>query len=87
MANIVSAQKRAKQAIVRNARNSAQKSRIRTLIKKVITAIAAGDKSAAQDNYGQLVPALDRSVNKNLFTKNKAARHKSRLNAHIKQLA
>jgi len=56
------------------------------MIKKVVNAVKAGDKSAAETAYKQAVPAIDRSVSKGVMHANKAARHKSRLNAHIRSL-
>lgn len=87
MANIASAKKRARQAVKNRERNVAQRSMIRTTIKKVITAIEAGDKAAATSAFNAMVPVLDRYADRGQIHKNKAARHKSRLNAHIKALA
>ncbi len=84
MANIKSAKKRAKQAVVRNARNASQRSMLRTAIKKVTKAIAEGRKDDAKKLYADAVPLIDRMARKGLIHKNKAARHKSRLSAHIK---
>lgn len=86
MANIKSAQKRAKQTIVRNARNVAQRSMLRTAVKKVIKALDANDAKAAQDAFTSAQPLLDRMSARGLIHKNKAARHKSRLSARIKAL-
>lgn len=86
MANSVQARKRAKQADKRRLHNHALMSRMRTYLKKVTAAINSGDKSAASEAYKTAVPVLDGMVNKGLIHKNKAARHKSRLNAHIKAL-
>ena len=86
MANIKSAKKRAKQTIVRNARNSAQRSMLRTAVKKVIKALDAHDAAAAQDAFTSAQPLLDRMAARGLIHRNKAARHKSRLTARIKAL-
>ncbi len=86
MANIKSAKKRAKQAAVRNARNSAQRSMLRTAVKKVIKALDAKDASGAEAAFAVAQPILDRYSSRGLIHKNKAARHKARLNAHIKAL-
>lgn len=86
MANIKSAKKRAKQAAVRNARNSAQRSMLRTAVKKVIKALDAKDASGAEAAFAVAQPILDRFSSRGLIHKNKAARHKARLNAHIKAL-
>jgi small subunit ribosomal protein S20 len=59
---------------------------LRTSIKNVTKAIAAGDKSAAETAYKAAVPVIDRMANKGLIHKNKAARHKSRLNSSIRAL-
>ena len=59
---------------------------LRTQIKKVVSAIEAKDKEAASDAYQAAVPVIDAMVSKGIIHKNKAARHKSRLNAHVKAL-
>ena len=86
MANSLSARKRARQAERNRRRNASQRSHVRTAIKRVVRAVAAGDKKAAEAAYKEAVPAIDRSVAKGLMPKNKAARHKSRLNQHIRAL-
>ncbi|WP_256645314.1 30S ribosomal protein S20 [Thermomonas paludicola] len=87
MANIKSAKKRAKQTVVRNERNVAQRSQLRTAVKKVIKAIDANDSAAARDAFTIAQPLLDRFAARGLIHKNKAARHKARLTARIKALA
>jgi small subunit ribosomal protein S20 len=64
-----------------------QRSRMRTHIKAVIMAVEKGDKDAAQAAYKAAVPVIDSMINKGIVNKNKAARHKSRLNKMVKQLA
>jgi len=59
---------------------------LRTAIKKTIAAVDTGDYTAASDAYQAAVPVIDRAVTHGLIQKNKAARHKSRLNARIKAL-
>ncbi|MBF7074753.1 30S ribosomal protein S20 [Glaciecola sp. MH2013] len=86
MANIKSAKKRAIQAEKRRQHNASRRSMTRTSIKKVLTAIEAGDKEAAQTALNAAVPVLDRMATKGLIHKNKAARHKSRLNAQVNAL-
>ncbi|HEX5304769.1 MAG TPA: 30S ribosomal protein S20, partial [Dyella sp.] len=54
---------------------------------KVVTAIEAKDKAAAEAAYKAAVPLMDRYASRGLIHKNKAARHKSRLNAKIRELA
>ncbi len=84
MANSVSARKRARQAERHRQHNASLRSHVRTKIKKVLNAIAAGDKPAADEAYKAAVPAIDRSVSQGIMHANKAARHKSRLNQHLK---
>ncbi len=87
MANIQSAKKRARQNIVRRARNMALRSRLRGALRKILTAVQAGDRTAAKEVYKSTVPAIDRLVGKGILGKNRAARYKSRLNAKIKAMA
>ncbi|MGN6193208.1 MAG: 30S ribosomal protein S20 [Rhodanobacteraceae bacterium] len=87
MANIQSAKKRARQAQVRNMRNTSQRSMLRSSIRKVLKAIEAQDKVGAEAAYKAAEPVLDRYASRGLIHKNKAARHKSRLTAHIKAIA
>ncbi|MBO1519338.1 30S ribosomal protein S20 [Oceanisphaera pacifica] len=86
MANIKSAKKRALQSEKRRKHNASRRSMVRTYMKKVIAAIATGNKENAQAAFNQAQPLLDRMATKGLIHKNKAARHKSRLNAKIKAL-
>lgn len=86
MANSKSAQKRAKQTVVRRAHNMALRSRMRTAVKKVLAAIQGGDREAAEAEYRAAVPVIDGMVNKGLVHRNKAARQKSRLNARVRTL-
>lgn len=86
MANIASAKKRARQAEKRRARNVAQRSMVRTTIKKVVKALETNDKAAAVAAYKDMVPVIDRYATKGMIHKNKAARHKARLAARIKAL-
>jgi small subunit ribosomal protein S20 len=84
VANSVSARKRARQAERHRQHNASLRSHVRTKIKKVLNAIEAGDKPAADEAYKAAVPAIDRSVSQGIMHANKAARHKSRLNQHLK---
>ncbi|WP_035056313.1 30S ribosomal protein S20 [Andreprevotia chitinilytica] len=87
MANSAQARKRARQAEQARQHNASQRSAFRTAVKKVLKAIEAGDKAAAQTVFQQSVSVIDSIADKNIFHKNKAARHKSRLSAAIKALA
>ncbi len=63
------------------------RSMVRTYLKKVNAAIASGDQQSAQAAYQTAVSVLDKATRKGKFHPNKAARHKSRMNAKIKALA
>ncbi len=86
MPNIKSAKKRV--AIAEKARqhNVAARSKMRTLVKKVIIAVKDGNKDAAKAAFAIAEPVLDRSACKGLISKNKAARHKKTLSAAIKAM-
>lgn len=87
MANIKSAKKRAKQAEKIRFHNMGLRSKLRTHIKSVIIAVESKNKKAATDAYSIVVPIIDSMINKRIINKNKAARHKSRLNKLVKSLA
>lgn len=86
MANSAQAKKRARQAEKRRQHNASLRSKMRTAIKKVVYAIDAGEKDTAGEAYKSAVPVIDSMANKKIITSNKAARHKSRLNARIRAL-
>ena len=86
MANIKSAKKRAIQSEKRRQHNASRRSMVRTFIKKVYAAIAAGDKETAQNAFNDMQPLVDRHAAKGLIHKNKAARHKANLAAQIKAM-
>ncbi|MDI6749803.1 MAG: 30S ribosomal protein S20 [Pseudomonadota bacterium] len=86
MANTAQARKRALQAIKRRAHNMSLRSRLRTAIKKVRKAVAAGDKASAQAIFKESQRIIDSIADKKIIHKNAAARHKSRLSAAIKAL-
>jgi small subunit ribosomal protein S20 len=86
LANSPSAKKRASQAEQRRQRNASQRSMMRTYLKATVAAIASADKAAAEAAYKLVVPVLDSSAGIGIIKRNKAARHKSRMNAQIKAL-
>lgn len=86
MANTAQARKRARQAVKQRARNMAQRSELRTAIKKVRKAIAAGDAEAAMKQLQASQSVIDRIADKKVIHKNKAARTTSRLVRAIKAL-
>lgn len=87
MANIKSAVKRARQAEKCRRHNAAMRTRLRTAVKKTVKALKAGDAAAAGGAYREAVPEVDTMVSKGIIHRNKAARHKSRLNKALKALA
>ncbi len=87
MANSAQAKKRARQAEGRRRHNASLRSLVRTVIKKVNAAIIAGDAEQAQAAYIAAVPVIDSMADKGILHKNKAARHKSRLNTQVKGLS
>lgn len=86
MPNSKSAEKRLRQSQDRNQRNRAAKSSIRTQIRKVRTAITAGDPEAGTAELRLATKKLDQAASKRLIHPNLAARTKSRLNAALKKL-
>jgi small subunit ribosomal protein S20 len=87
VANSPQAKKRARQAEKRRVHNASLRSLVRTVIKKVVAAVNAGDVDEAKAAYSTAVPVIDRMADKGILHKNKAARHKSRLNAQVKALS
>ncbi len=87
MANHQSAKKRIRQTVRRTDVNGARRSRIRTFVKKVETAIASGDKGAAQAAFKLAQPELMRGVSKGVMHKNTVSRKLSRLSVRIKALS
>ena len=86
MANTKQAKKRARQADAHHGRNAAQRSMLRSAIKRVLRAIESKDKAAAKVAYEVAVPVIDAMQRKGHIHKNKAARHKSRMNDSIRAL-
>ena len=84
MANTAQARKRARQNLKNRRHNASLRSRVRTAIKNVQAQVAAKDYAAATEAYKTAVPVIDRMADKGIIHKNKAARHKSRLNAAVK---
>ena len=84
MANHKSAKKRIRRNANRAEINKSRISRIRTFLKRVETAIASGDKGAAQIALKEAQPELMRGVSKGVLHKNTASRKMSRLSAQVK---
>lgn len=87
MANTNQARKRARQALDRRDINFSLRTEFRTAIKKVLKAVADGNKQEAQAQFISSQSTIDKIARKGIFHKNKAARHKSRLSAKIKAMA
>jgi small subunit ribosomal protein S20 len=83
MANHKSAEKRARQSERRNVMNRRNRSRLRTAIKELRTALAGSDAAAAQTLLPKTVSLIDKSVQKGVIHRNAAARHKARLTAKV----
>ena len=86
MANTKQAAKRARKPIKQREANVSLRTTLRSAIKKVKKAIAAGDQAAAQAAMRSEQSVIDSIADKRIIHKNKAARHKSRLAARIKAL-
>ncbi|MFN0041239.1 MAG: 30S ribosomal protein S20 [Burkholderiales bacterium] len=86
MANIASAKKRARQAVKRRAENASLRTELRTAIKTVRKAIAAGDKKAAQEQLRASQSRIDSIADKRIVHRNTVSRQKSRLSAAIKAM-
>jgi small subunit ribosomal protein S20 len=87
LANSAQAKKRARQSEKRRQHNVSRRSSMRTYLKRVLKAIAEGNRALATTEYQLATSILDKMATAGLIHKNKAARHKSRLNAHIKAMA
>lgn len=87
MANTPQAKKRIRRNDRRAEINGARVGRIRTFVKKVEAALAAGDKSAAAEALAAAQPEMARGVAKGVLHKNTAARKFSRLNKRLQALA
>lgn len=87
MANTKQAKKRARQAEKHRRHNASLRSLFRNALKKVVNAIASKNQQNAAAALQAATPIIDKMVNKGIVHKNKAARHKSRLTAHIRKLA
>ncbi|HET7668956.1 MAG TPA: 30S ribosomal protein S20 [Burkholderiales bacterium] len=86
MANIKSARKRARQALVRREHNMSLRTTVRSAIKNVKKAIAAGNKGAAEKTLQESQRVIDRVVAKGILHRNAGDRHKSRLAHALKAL-
>jgi len=87
MPNHKSAEKRDRQNARRNAVNTANRTRLRTQMKKLRAALAAGSIHDSRALLSETVSLIDKSVQKGIMHRNTAARQKARLTMHINKLA
>ena len=87
MANIKSAKKRINVIEKKTLRNKMIKSKVKTVIKKVEAAIAAGDKVAAQQALLVATSEINKAASKGTYHKNNAARKVSRLAVAVNKMA
>ncbi|MCC3247048.1 30S ribosomal protein S20 [Methylocystis sp. WRRC1] len=87
MANTSSAKKAVRKIERRTAVNRARRSRMRTFVRKVEEALAAGDATLASDALQNAVPEMMRAAQKGVIHKNTASRKVSRLTARVKALS
>ena len=87
MHNHKSAEKRVRQNEKRRAVNRSNRTRVRTQIKKLRSALKANDKNLSLELLNPTVSVIDKAVNKGILHRNTAARYKSRLTSHVGNLA
>ena len=86
MPNSLSAKKRLRQSEVRRRRNHSIKASVRTQVRKVRTAVQAGDVETCENEFRLAAKKLDQAAAKNIIHANQAARTKSRLSKAIKAI-
>ena len=83
MANIKSAKKRIQVTLVKTERNKATRSKVKTAIKKVESAVAANDKQLAKDNLKNAIVEITKAASKGVYHKNNASRKVARLSKAV----
>lgn len=86
MPNHVSAEKRDRQNAKRNARNTTNRTKLRTSVKKLRAVLTSKKADSAQELLPATISAIDKAVQKGVIHRNAAARHKSRLTSHVNAL-
>ena len=86
MANTAQTKKRARQNDTQRIHNASLRSTLRTALKKITKAILLGDKKIAKKAFDENISVIDKIADKKIIHKNKAARHKSRLNSALKSM-
>ncbi|MBF0163437.1 MAG: 30S ribosomal protein S20 [Magnetococcales bacterium] len=87
MANIKSSMKSIRQTAKQNSRNRSAKSRMRTFVKNVLQATAAGDLPRAEEAFRMATSVLAVTARKRVIHPNAAARQTRRLHARVRALA
>ena len=87
MANHKSAEKPVRQNVKRNAINRSNRSKLRTQLKKLRSALGQSDQAVSTELLNPTVSLIDKMVNKGIIHRNTAARYKSRLTKHVSELA
>ena len=87
MANIKSAKKRVLVSQAKADRNKSARSKVKTYIKKVESAVAAGDKAAAQQALVVATSEINKAASKGIYHKNNASRKISRLTKAVNEIA
>ena len=87
MPNIKSSKKDVISSKIAYEKNKANKSELKTIVKKFDAALVSGDKAAAEVAYKAAVQAVDKAVNKGLLHKNNAARKKSCMTLKLNKMA
>ena len=87
MANTASAKKAVRKLAARTEVNKANRSRMRTFVRKAEEAIASGDKEAASTAFKAAEPEIMKAVSKGILKKNTAARKVSRLAKRLKAVS
>ena len=87
MPNIKSAMKRDEKSKLQNLKNKAEKSALKTNLKKFDAAVADGNREQADSAYKAAVKSIDQAVNKGILHKNNAARKKSSITLKMNELA
>jgi small subunit ribosomal protein S20 len=86
MANHFSALKRARQTEKRTARNRANRSHLRSVLRDFRESLTKGDKAAAEKQYRSAVSALDKAIQKGVLHENTASRYKARFSKRLTAL-
>ncbi len=87
MPNHKSAEKRVRQNEKKRLVNKSNRSKLRTQIKKLRSALRGNDKSVSTELLNPTVSLIDKMVNKGILHRNAAARHKARLTSHVNNLS